>query len=177
MKFYSLYLLAIIIFGIVHCNTKEVKPIQPNFEISRKADSNWGYKGWGGTPEAWKEGKNKDEVSGAAADWFYMIASGKASDRAKELKSPSYMMGTCKVSALQDNIQTLSKEAAFSALEKTKEDIQLQQKAIEVLKNQSKGSVVCKSIGDKEDYTVCDCVIYIKFTGGKKALRQVLETP
>lgn len=133
----------------------------------------WGYTGWGIDPENIQNpiiptGKEK-------LDWFYMIAPGKALSRSIEINSPSFMESTCKLSAVKDNQNKLLEETLASVNLKVRTDADLRKKGEEILKDTEKGTALCRPTGEAEKYTTCDCVIFLKYDGGKQALSEKLK--
>ncbi|MDX1961147.1 MAG: hypothetical protein SFU98_21435 [Leptospiraceae bacterium] len=157
---------------LIFCKTDE-QIIQPkNSAKLVETRNNWGYSGWGGSPKNWKKKTNLDEVEISGVDWYYTITTGKASHRSVELKSLNYRLATCKISAVKDNIDLIIFEVGKSIHRDLKIESPMYQSLKEELKDKELGSVECKSLTDEEEFKSCDCVVYIKYEGGKSALKK-----
>lgn len=132
----------------------------------------WGYSGWGVDPANLQ---NPNFQNTTELDWFYIVAPGKALPRAIELDSPSFMESTCKISALKGNQANLIQQAILSVNPKASQDIELQKRGEEILQNTEKGTAFCRPTGEAQKYSTCECVIFLKFSGGKQALQEKLK--
>jgi hypothetical protein len=85
------------------------------------------------------------------------------------------MESTCKISALKDNQTKLVEETLASVNIKVKTDAEFRKKGDEVLKDTERGTAMCRPTGEAEKYNTCDCVIFLKYAGGKPALSEKLK--
>lgn len=140
-------------------------PIQPSIV------DNWGFQGWGGSPDIVTVKKLSDSDK---KDWFYTKVKGKATDRAIALKSPSYIEFTCKNSAKMDNKDYILDSMIGSIVDSPPSE---EAKRIrgKIDNGQLEFNIVeCKSEGSETNYSNCECMVYSRFAGGKEEFKRAI---
>lgn len=146
----------------------EIKP--PIIEEKVKTGK-WGHEGWGGNPEILMSGGNIEESS--EKNWFYKVVSSEASDRAKKLKSPSYIEFTCKNSARKDKSNELI-DSLYSSIVENPANLEENQKIKNYILNSKTGVKVanCRSTSKDINFSTCECILYIEYQGGKEIIKK-----
>lgn len=154
------------IIVIILANCKSSPKIKPN-------ELTWGYNGWGVSPDKIQNpiSLSKDEKM----EYFYMVGGGKAFPRAVEVDSQSFMESTCKLSALKENTDQIMSLAILSVEPKAAQNKALMDKSKELLKSLQPQNAYCRATGAGDKYSTCDCVLYIKYEGGKEALAKEVQ--
>ncbi|MCB1176723.1 MAG: hypothetical protein KDK36_03995 [Leptospiraceae bacterium] len=162
------YLLLLLLLSFMNCNSAPKK--DRNLIDEKEVLSTWNVSGWNIDPEMIKKNEIPGNPVSMEKDWFYFFASGKALDRAVELKSPSYMKSSCKISAIKENKNEIFKNALVSANEKWKNSPLIDSKVKEIFDTEKLDSLVCKATDEEKSYKTCECVIYFMYKGGKESL-------
>jgi hypothetical protein len=125
--------------------------------------------GWGVNPRELANAKDVKSLS--ESNWYTKKYSGKASSRAIELKSPSYMESSCKLAVKKENSKPLI-ESSYSSL-----GVDLKPEAISLLsakitKEDLKNIEVnnCIPTSPEKTFSECECSLSYKVEGGKKAI-------
>lgn len=159
------YLFGLFVIFVLQCQGTKVRSNQLA----------WGYNGWGVAPDKIQNPVNLSKEE--KLEYFYIVAKGNAIPRAIEVDSHSFMESTCKISALRDNEEELFKQIIFSVDPKSAQNTAVLQKAKSKLFTSKKGEIAyCRPTGTGDKYTTCDCVIYLKYEGGRETLKKELKT-
>ncbi|MEM7179526.1 MAG: hypothetical protein AAF518_01330 [Spirochaetota bacterium] len=150
--------------------TKVADEITPP-KIEKKQQKNWGYEGWGGRPDLLSSGGNPGDATDK--NWYYKTVTAEASQRARELKSPSYIEFTCKNTARKDKSSKLL-DSLYASVVDNPADLERNQKIKDVLVKAKPNVKVasCRSLANDVVFSKCECTLYLEYQGGKENIKK-----
>lgn len=153
-------------------------------DISYVVNEIWSFEGWSGPPEQGKDSKTPDDS--ILKEYYYTKFSARASLKSIAKKNPLMMRATCQESARLESPSYVIRKiigephtTGFFSSNKSNQSITTDcNPSISASLVQSIKVYECKAIGPgsdpadvtKDNWEECECIIYVKFPGGRDAL-------